>query len=62
MGWGKAKEKEMVYIYKRNTPMYIGKIHIQRIYLDKIHKKKHLYSIYSKTHTGQNTKEKERFY
>ena len=56
MGWGKAKEKEMVYIYKRNTnnlgkpnsyPMYIGKI-----YLDKIHKKNNLYSIYiySKTH------------
>ena len=37
---GKAKEKEMVSIYKRNTPMYIGKIHIQRIYLDKIYKKK----------------------
>ena len=51
-GLGKAKEKEMVSIYKRNTHMYIGKIHIQRIYLDKIYKKKKasFFYIYSKTH------------
>ena len=45
MGWGKAKEKEI------NTPIYIGKIHIQIIYLDKIYKKKaSFFYIYSKTH------------
>ena len=36
---GKLKKKKW-FIYKINTPMYIGKIHIQRIYLDKIYKKK----------------------
>ena len=43
MGWGKAKEKEMVSIYIGNSnsyPMYIGKIH----------KKKRLSSIYIVKH------------
>ena len=47
---GKLKKKKW-FIYKINTPMYIGKIHIQRIYLDKIYKKKaSFFYIYSKTH------------
>ena len=45
MGWGKAKEKEI------NTPMYIGKIHIQRIYLDKIYKKKSKTNAFCKSYS-----------
>ena len=45
MRWGKAKEKEMVSIYKRNTNN-LGKTNSYPMYIGKIHKKKRLSSIY----------------
>ena len=45
MGWGKAKEKEMVSIYKRNTNN-LGNPNSYPMYIGKIHKKKRLSYIY----------------
>ena len=49
MGWGKAKEKEMVSIYKRNTNN-LGNTNSYPMYIGKIHKKKRLSSIYIVKH------------
>ena len=48
---GKLKKKKL-FIYKRNTPMYIYGKYTYREYILIIYirRKKHLYSIYSKTH------------
>ena len=49
MGWGKLKKRKGFYIYKRNTNN-LGNPNSYPMYIGKIHKKKRLSSIYSKTH------------
>ena len=49
MGWGKPKKRNGFYIYKRNTNN-LGNPNSYPMYIGKIHKKKRLSSIYSKTH------------